>query len=58
MNKKGIHYTVLDAEENQDLVKKYDIMQAPALVTVNDGTAQVYSNASNIMKFLNEHMQA
>ena len=34
---KGEDYQIIDAEENQDLVRKYGIMQAPTLV-VTDGT--------------------
>ena len=43
---------IIDAEENQDLVRKYGIMQAPTLV-VTDGTkAKKYVNASNIKKYV------
>lgn len=49
---KGEEYQIIDAEENQDLVRKYGIMQAPTLV-VTDGTkARKYVNASNIKKYV------
>ena len=49
---KGEDYQIIDAEENQDLVRKYGIMQAPTLV-VTDGTkAKKYENASNIKKYV------
>ena len=49
---KGEDYQIIDAEENQDLVRKYGIMQAPTLV-VTDGTkAKKYVNASNIKKYV------
>ena len=49
---KGEDYQIIDAEENQDLVRKYGIMQAPTLV-VTDGTkARKYVNASNIKKYV------
>ena len=51
-------YTIIDAEENPELAKKYDIMQAPTLVAVNGENAEVVSNASNIIAFVNQHLAA
>ena len=48
----GLIYTVIDAEENPDLVAKYGIRQAPTLVAITDGGAVKYANASNIKKFV------
>ncbi len=49
----GEEYTLVDAQENLELVTKYGIMQAPTLV-VTDGEAPVkYVNASNIQKYVN-----
>ena len=48
-----VEYTLMDAEENHGLVQKYGIMQAPTLVNVTDGST--YVNASNIIRFVNEH---
>lgn len=49
-----IPYQVIDAEEHQDLVRKYRVMQAPTLV-IDDGKDHVvYANASNIRKYINE----
>lgn len=54
---KGEDYQIIDAEENQDLVRKYGIMQAPTLV-VTDGTkAKKYVNASNIKKYMTDTKQ-
>lgn len=47
----GIPYTVVDAEENQELTSTYSIMQAPTLVVVKDGEVKKYPNVSNIKKF-------
>lgn len=49
-----LSYTVIDAEENFELVSKFGIMQAPTLVTVKDGQYKKYINASNIKKFVDE----
>ncbi|MDD3797284.1 MAG: ribonucleoside triphosphate reductase, partial [Lachnospiraceae bacterium] len=45
-------YTLIDAEENQDLVSQYSIMQAPTLVVVDGEKAKKYVNASNIKKYV------
>ncbi len=44
-------YTVIDAEDNPDLVEKYGIMQAPTLVVKQGETFTKYVNASNIKKY-------
>ena len=48
----GTDYILIDAEENQELVSKYRIMQAPTLVVVNNGEYKKYVNASNIKKYV------
>ena len=54
---KGEDYQIIDAEENQELVRKYGIMHAPTLV-VTDGTkAKKYVNASNIKKYITDIKQ-
>lgn len=45
---KGIAYELIDAEENVELSKKYQIASVPTLVT-EDG---IYVNASNIMSYI------
>ena len=52
----GIDYVLVDAEENEDLTRKYGVMQAPTLVVVDGDHARKYVNASNIQKFVNENM--
>ncbi len=51
-----IDYVLVDAEENEDLTRKYGVMQAPTLVVVDGDHARKYVNASNIQKFVNESM--
>ncbi|MCR1841468.1 ribonucleoside triphosphate reductase [Murimonas intestini] len=45
-------YQVIDAEEQQDLVEKFGVMQAPTLVVVNGEKTKKYVNASNIKKYV------
>ncbi len=47
---KGIAYELVDAEENLELSKKYQISSVPTLVT-EDG---IYVNASNIMGYISK----
>ncbi len=53
---KGEKYILLDAEENQDLAIRYQIMQAPTLVIVNEDHFEKYANASNIKKYVDSTM--
>lgn len=48
------NYQVIDAEENQELVSKYGVRQAPTLVVVENGEMNKYVNASNIKRYI-EH---
>ena len=49
---KGENYTLIDAEEHLDLVRKYGIRQAPTLV-IDDGGEKplLYINASSIRRY-------
>jgi glutaredoxin len=58
LNKQNIPYEVIDADEHADLCRKYNVMQAPTLVMVNNRGAESYANASNIMKYVNEQTRA
>lgn len=57
LNNVGFEYTIVDAEENPDLCKKYDIKQAPTLVIVHGKDADTVANASNIIQYVN-HVRA
>jgi ribonucleoside-triphosphate reductase len=52
LDKAGIGYSEIDAEENADAAKAYKISQAPTLVVTENGEAVKYENASNIRKFI------
>ena len=45
-------YQVIDAEEHQDLVEKFGVMQAPTLVVISGNKMKKYVNASNIKKYV------
>ena len=55
LDKAGINFTAVDAEENADISVTFGIKQAPTLVVIENGVAQKYVNASNIKKFSAEH---
>ncbi|MDD4843254.1 MAG: ribonucleoside triphosphate reductase [Anaerotignum sp.] len=48
----NIAYEVVEAEENTDLVEKYEIRSVPALVVQNGLEYNLYVNASNIRNFI------
>ncbi len=49
LDRAGIAYTVVDAEENAELSDKYGIRQAPTLVIVKDGQAEKVAGVSAIL---------
>lgn len=53
---KGMTYTVVDAEENADIVREYGILQAPTLLDIRNGIVTKHTNASNIKKFAEEQL--
>ena len=59
LDKAGLAYEKLYAEDNADLVKAYEIKQAPTLVAVHeDGSFEKVVNVSNIRKFIEETVNA
>ena len=54
LDRAGVTYRVVDAEENQKLVENYGIRQAPTLVVVRGGNVSRFANASNIRKYAEE----
>ena len=52
LDQAGIEYETIDAQEHEDLVRKYGIMQAPTLVVSDGKQSAVYANASNIQKYI------
>ena len=51
LDKAGIPYKKLLAEENADLAKQYDITQAPTLVVIDGDKAEKIVNLSNIRAY-------
>lgn len=51
LDKAGVDYKVIDANENADLCRLYDVMQAPTLVLSEGGKARVIANASSIRAY-------
>jgi len=49
-----VDYVVIDAEEDEDRVHQYGVMQAPTLVIVEDDKFKKYVNASNIKKYVDQ----
>ncbi|MBQ3602529.1 MAG: ribonucleoside triphosphate reductase [Clostridia bacterium] len=47
----GVPYTVIDAEEEVELTKQFNITQAPTLIVIDGDDAQKFINASNIKRF-------
>ena len=48
----GIHYTVIDAEENKEKTLQYKVNKAPTLIVPNDNGYDVFENASNIKGYI------
>ncbi len=51
---RGEPYELVDAEENQELVSQFGVMQAPTLVVMHDGEVDKYVNASNIKRYVDK----
>ncbi len=51
LDKAGIAYKKVLAEENPQLVEKYSIMQAPTLIVPTESGAEVFAGVSPIIKF-------
>ena len=51
LDKAGVEYNVVDAEDNPELCKEYGIMQAPTLVVSEEGDVAMYRNVSDIREY-------
>ena len=51
LDKAGISYEKLLAEDNKELVEEFEIKQAPTLIHISGGKAEKIVNASNIKAF-------
>ncbi len=54
LDKSGIKYEYVDAEENVQLTKEFGVNQAPTLVVVTNGECTLINNLSNIKKYISE----
>ncbi|MBR5383575.1 MAG: ribonucleoside triphosphate reductase, partial [Clostridia bacterium] len=55
LEKAGIAYENIDAEEHEGLTREYGVMQAPTLVVLHDGEVTLVPNASNIKQYIADH---
>ncbi len=53
---KDTNYTLIDAEENVDMAREFNILQAPTLLEIKNGVINKYTNASNIKKYLDDQL--
>lgn len=54
MEEKKIPYILVDAENNPNLVKEYDVLQAPSLAVVSDHDTHTYHGMNEVMAYLNK----
>jgi anaerobic ribonucleoside-triphosphate reductase len=48
----GIAHQAIDAGEHPDLVKQYDVLQVPTLVSVTSSGAEVFAGAASVLSFV------
>ena len=58
LEKAGVAFEKIMADDNAELVAKYDIHQAPTLVVVSGGEVQKFVNLSNIKAFTEQVVAA
>ena len=51
LDSRHLPYVVIDAEENADLSRKYDIHQAPTLVVIRGDEVSTISSITNIKQY-------
>ena len=54
LDRAGVSYQVVDAEENPELVRNFGVRQAPTLIVIHGGEISQFANASNIRKYTEE----
>ena len=52
LDKAGVTYQVINAEENPEITLKYGVKKAPTLLVPNGTRVDAYDNASEIRKFI------
>ena len=58
LDKAGIAYEKVDAEERPELTREYGVKQAPTLIVREGQAAEKFANASNIKRFIEERKTA
>ncbi len=58
LDKAGIAYDKVYAEDAPELAAKFDIKQAPTLISIKNGEMEKVVNLSNIRKFIDESVKA
>ena len=54
LNEAGIDYKVINADEEPQLARKLKVMQAPTIVSMEDGHMEKVQGVSNVLKYINE----
>lgn len=52
LDRAGIAYEKVYAEENEEMAVSYGVRQAPTLVVIENGTATLHCGVSDIRKFI------
>ena len=52
LDRAGVHYQTLNANEERELVQQYEVKQAPTLVLVNQSGYKKYRGVSDIKGWL------
>ncbi|PWM73449.1 MAG: ribonucleoside triphosphate reductase [Bacillota bacterium] len=52
LDKAGVKYTVIDAEENKEVTVNFGVKKAPTLLVPTENGFEKYENASNIKKYV------
>ena len=56
LQKAGVNYRAIDAEENVELTKSYHITEAPTMIVIDKGNLiATIENPSNIKRFIEEN---
>ena len=51
LEKSGVDFVKVDAEENAEQTESFEVRQAPTLIVTNGGGFRKYAGASEIKKF-------
>ncbi len=52
LDRAGLSYEVVYAEENEEFFKENDVREAPTLIVIKEGGVEKYANPSNIRKYI------